>query len=155
MVKPTGGSGQRKTYIAVGYGLEAVIPDITAKEIVSNEIIPGFKSGDNYHALDAATSILISLAKKEFSYEDYKKQTATDYGNWMPFGIFLVIMIFYIIMSFRRSGYTMGSGGRTYYGGGWSNWGGGGFGGGSSGGGFGGGSFGGGSFGGGGAGGSW
>jgi len=51
---------ERKVYIATGYGLEGAIPDITAKEIVDNEIIPNFKGGDadNYyrgfnHAADA------------------------------------------------------------------------------------------------------
>src|ERR1700760_1879054 len=32
-------------YIAIGYGLEGAIPDVTAKEIVDNEIIPHFKEG--------------------------------------------------------------------------------------------------------------
>src|ERR1039457_3726749 len=36
MVKPTGKAGQRTAYIAVGYGLEGIIPDITAKEILNN-----------------------------------------------------------------------------------------------------------------------
>lgn len=151
MIKPTGGAGQRDAYIAVGYGLEGAIPDITAKQIVANELIPQFKNGNFYDGLNDATDVIISLAKKEYNYQDYpgKKQ------NWFPFliGVSILILIFYFV--FRNSkGYTMSSGGRTYYGGGWSSWGGGGWGGGSSGGGgFGG--FGGGGFGGGGAGGKW
>jgi uncharacterized protein len=153
MVKPTGGAGRRDVYIAVGYGLEGIIPDITARQIVDNEILPRFKNGDFYNALDASTDVLISLARKEFSYKDYQKQGT---HGWIPFGIFIVIFLFYIIASFRRrGGYTMSRRGRTYYGGGWGG-GFGGFGGGSSGGGsFGGGSFGGGGFGGGGSGGKW
>ncbi len=149
MIKPTGGSGHRDAYITAGYGLEGVIPDIAAKRIVESEIIPYFKTGQNFRALDGAADVLISLAKKEFSYQDYQK--TDEQGNWMPFGIFLIILIFYIYISFRRRSSTITSGGRTYYGGGW----GGGFGGGGSWGGGGGGSFGGGGFGGGGAGGSW
>ncbi|MBI3501551.1 MAG: TPM domain-containing protein [Bacteroidetes bacterium] len=151
MIKPTGGAGQRDAYIAVGYGLEGAIPDITSKQIVDNEILPEFKSGNFYDGLNSATDVLISLAKKEYSYKDYggKKE------NWFPFlfGILFFILLFYFV--FRNSrGYTMtSSGGRTYYGGGWSSWGGGGFGGGGGSGGFGG--FGGGGFGGGGAGGKW
>jgi len=40
LIKPTGGQGQRKARISVGYGLEGVIPDATARKIVDNEMIP-------------------------------------------------------------------------------------------------------------------
>jgi uncharacterized protein len=152
MIKPTGGSGRRAAYIAVGYGLEGVIPDITANQILDNEILPRFKNGDFYNALDASTNILIALAKKEFSYNDYQKGSGK---NWSPFIIFIILFVGFVFLnSRRRRGYTMSGRGRSYYGGGWGG-GFGGFGGGSSGGGFGGGSFGGGGFGGGGAGGKW
>src|SRR6266498_3653395 len=45
VIKPTGGEGQRDAYIAVGTGLEGVIPDITAKHIVENEITGPFQNG--------------------------------------------------------------------------------------------------------------
>jgi uncharacterized protein len=152
MVKPTGGSGQRAAYIAPGYGLEGIIPDITAKQIVDNEMIPQFKNANNYGALDAATTVLMGLAKKEFSSDEYGKQNSSSHIPW----IYIIFILLFIVIRFilpRTSGRTVG--GRTYYGGMWGGGlGGGGFGGGSSGGGgFGG--FGGGSFGGGGAGGSW
>ena len=158
MIKPTGGSGQRDAYIAPGYGLEGVIPDAIAKRIVENELIQQFKSGNYYAGLNAATDVLISLAKKEFSYKDYQGNGIPD---WTPFMVFIVVLTFFIIVSFRKRTYTLGSGGRRYYGGGWMSgwgsggWSGGNFGGGSSGGGGGFGGFGGGSFGGGGAGGKW
>ncbi|MBI4930878.1 MAG: TPM domain-containing protein [Bacteroidetes bacterium] len=150
MIKPTGGSGQRDAYIASGYGLEGVVPDATAKRIVENEIIPQFKNGNFYNGLDAATDVLISLAKKEFNYQDYQKNNQQSLP-WFFIGVFILILLFVFVFKNSR-GHTITSGGRTYYGGGWGSFGGGGFGGGSSGG-FGG--FGGGSFGGGGAGGSW
>lgn len=149
MVKPTGGAGKRAAYIAVGYGLEGAIPDVTANRILDNELLPRFKNGDFYNGLDAATSVLISLAQKEFSYTDYQKEGK----NWSPFLIFIIIFIFIIFNSFRKRGYTVDRGGRRFYnrgffGGMGGLGGGGGFGGGGS-------SFGGGGFGGGGAGGSW
>lgn len=151
MIKPTGGAGQRDAYIAVGYGLEGIIPDITANQILDNEIIPRFKQGNNYEALDAATDVLMSLAHRDFSYKDYQK--GNNAGPWFPFIVFAIVFLFFVIMSFRRRSYTMTSRGRTYYGGGWFGGGGGSWGGGGGGGGFGG--FGGGGFGGGGAGGKW
>lgn len=149
LVKPTGGAGKRDIFIAIGYGLEGIIPDITAKQIVEKEIIPNFKRGDNYKALDAATNVLMSLAKGEFNSKEYAKKTD---NKPLSFIIIIIMMIVFFFISRKKGnrGYTIGHGG-TY-------WGGGGYGGGSSGGGFGGGGFGGfggGGFGGGGAGGKW
>jgi uncharacterized protein len=94
----------------------------------------------------------MSLAKKEFSSDEYGKQNGSGNFPWL----IIVFVFIFIMMTFfrsRKSGYTVGRGRTTYYGGMWR----GGFGGGGSsgggGGGFGG--FGGGGFGGGGAGGNW
>src|SRR5580704_8363238 len=40
-----------KVTISTGYGLEGAIPDITAKSIIDNSIVPNFKGGgdDNYY----------------------------------------------------------------------------------------------------------
>lgn len=148
LVKPTGGAGQRDVFIAIGYGLEGVIPDITAKQVVEKEIIPNFKKGDNYKALDDATNVLMALAKGEFNSDEYAKKS-----NAIPFPFILIFIIIMVLFSiFRRRShrsYTIGRGGAH-----WGGWSGGGYSGGSSGGGgFGG--FGGGGFGGGGAGGKW
>jgi uncharacterized protein len=58
---------QKKTFIATGYGLEGVIPDITAKRIVENEILPEFRNGNYYQGLDQATNVLMQLAAGEFA----------------------------------------------------------------------------------------
>ena len=158
MIKPTGGKGQRHTFIAPGYGLEAVIPDATAKRIVEVEMIPQFKNGKFYSGIDKATSILMQLSSKEFSAKQYH-QKAKSRKPIFPFIFVILIVIFLFISKVQRARrYSMGhdvsfwtamwllsnSGHRR--GGGWGNFnsGGGSFGG-----------FGGGSFGGGGAGGSW
>lgn len=152
MVKPTGGSGGRDAFIGTGYGLEGAIPDITCQKIVDNELIPNLQTGQNYKALDAATTVLMALAKGEYNSKDYSKRVGGGGGgNWR---IIIVIIVVILILSrfFRKSGYTTYSGRGRHYGGGWGGgWGS--FGGGSSGGGWGG--FGGGSGGGGGAGGKW
>ncbi len=154
LVKPSGGQGERKVFIAVGYGLEGVIPDITANHIVEEEIMPHFKNKDFYGGLNAATDVLMSLAKGEYNFKDYQKKKSS--GSNLPFIIFIIIFIILAIIPRRGGGggYTLGRAGMFYGAGAFL---GGGFGGGGSSsgesGGFGG--FGGGSFGGGGAGGSW
>jgi uncharacterized protein len=138
-----------------------------ASDIINNQILPSFRTGDYYGGLDKATSTLMQLARGEFPADLYKKHQ--DTGAIAPFVVFI---IFFIILMFMRSGggknqRHIGNKGlplwllfsmmnsRNSHNGSWGGFsGGGGFGGGSGGGGgFGG--FGGGSFGGGGAGGSW
>jgi uncharacterized protein len=165
LVKPKYRNEDGKARISVAYGLEGVIPDAIAKRIVDNEMVPYFKAEDYFTGIDKATNTLISLAKGEFTADQYKKNTK---GN--PFGMLVPIIIIIIIIIFMRGNsgnhYSTGSKGSSIWtalflasmlgnrggGGSWGDFrsGGGSFGGG---GGFGG--FGGGSFGGGGAGGSW
>jgi uncharacterized protein len=52
----------RKVFIAPGYGLEGAIPDITAKQIVDNIILPNFKGSDFYGGIDQGTDAIISAA---------------------------------------------------------------------------------------------
>lgn len=166
LIKPTGNAGQKKVFISIGYGLEAIIPDITAKRIVEAEMIPYFKENRFYEGVDKATSVLMSLAKKEFSAGDYEKKL--NKKNLIELFVFLAIIlgvfIAVIVFSIRSKAKLLSSGKDVSF---WTllwlmstmnsgsghkgSWGGFSGGGGSSG--FGG--FGGGSFGGGGAGGSW
>lgn len=157
LIKPSGQVGQRKVFIAVGYGLEGAIPDAVAKRIVEERMIPRFRENDYVGGVDAALDVLIPLAAGEISYRDLNQENGPSWLSvlfWFG-GIVLLSLLF-------NSRHNGGSGRGTYSGRGhsagpfiWL----GGFGGGSFGGGFGGGGFsggfGGGSFGGGGAGGSW
>ncbi len=168
LVKPKlSTSDKGRTFIAVGYGLEAAIPDATAKRIVEKEMVPEFRTENYYKGLNKATTILMKLASGEISHREYNKQSSN--GGLFALLPFIVIIIVIILMRSNRAKYdTIGSHGSgslwtaLWLGsmlgsgrsgsGSWGNFtgGGSGFGGG---GGFGG--FGGGSFGGGGAGGSW
>ena len=149
LIKPTGGKGQRKVHIAVGYGLEGAIPDATANQISDNELGPGLASGNYYEAIDKTVDVLMALAKGEYNSDAYAKKSKK-----FPKQIIIPIILIILFIIFRSSrggrgggGMSMGTGfllGSMFSGGG---------GGGGSSGGFGG--FGGGGFGGGGSGGSW
>lgn len=152
----------RKLNIATGYGVEGALPDITAKHIIDDVIVPNFKGNDYYRGIDEGTDAIIKAVKGEYK----TPRKAKSSGKGTPVIVFIVIIIILILMSGRgggkggyvsRRGYRniigpmilsdlLGGGGRG--GGGWG-------GGGSSGGGGGFGGFGGGGFGGGGASGSW
>ena len=147
LIKPTGGQGERKTFIATGKGLEAVIPDFTCLEIVNNELLPNFKRGDFYAGVNDATDVLMSLAVEEFNFSQYSnnKSNGGELPIWAGLLFFLIFISIGFIGKFNRGGgtYYSGSGFSSRSG----SFGGSSFGGRSS--------FGGGSFGGGGAGGSW
>jgi uncharacterized protein len=154
---------KRKVWIATGYGLEGAIPDITAKQIIENDILPNFKANDLYRGLDNGTNELMAAAAGEYKAPaGYSKRGKGGGGGGSILGAIVIFIIIMIVLSninrrggggmMSRRGYRRwdnsvppiffpGSGRSS--GGGWSG-GGGGFGG-----------FGGGSFGGGGAGGSW
>jgi uncharacterized protein len=169
MIKPTGGSGQRHSFIAIGYGLEGVIPDAIANRIVDNEMLPEFKAGNYYQGVDNAVNTLMSLSRGEFTADQYKQKTEPSFASFFIIIILIVLFIFIIPGSQARkysqtnnvsfwlamwmimsAGRNSGSGSFGHFSGGSGGFGGGsGFGGGGFGG------FGGGSFGGGGAGGSW
>ena len=152
--------GNRDAYIATGYGLEGAIPDITAKHIVDDLLIPDFQEGNYYSGLNNSVDAIIKAAAGEYTApEGYRSNKPLP----RPFKLIIAMIIFIIIVSVMSKGGRGGGGyasrrgwlGPTIFGGGLGSggWGGGGWSGGGGGGGFGG--FGGGSFGGGGAGGKW
>jgi uncharacterized protein len=159
LISTGGGDGNRDAYIATGYGLEGAIPDVTAKHILENELIPDFKEGNYYSGLNKTVDAIIKAAAGEYKApEGYGKRKGLSPGK-----IFLLIIIIWIILGIfgrgggKGGGYASRRGYRGFWGptlgGGLGGFGGGGWSGGGGGGGFGG--FGGGSFGGGGAGGKW
>ncbi len=157
-------TGNRKVYIATGYGFEEKVPDAIAKRIVNQLIIPNFKLGQYYQGLNMATDEIIARMSGQFEGD----QSQSEEGFPIEFlfiGLLFLFILLYIIRknngggnSFKnrnRGGFGSGglpwiisSGGGSSWGGGGSDWGSG-----DSGGGFGG--FGGGDFGGGGAGGDY
>ena len=140
LVKPTGGSGERKLFISVGYGLEGAITDIQTKHIRENDIVPYFKEQQFYQGLEAGCQSLMLAAKGEYNVKTRSKGSGLkDWISNHPI-IFLIIIIILVLSLIKNSGGHGGRGGMTYFGGG-SSFGGfsGGGGGGSSFGGFGGG----------------
>jgi uncharacterized protein len=152
--------GDRKMFIATGYGVEGALPDAVANRIVERVVTPAFRDGQFYAGIDRGTDAIIQATDGEYDASQESRAASSDDGVPMALIFTILILIYFVGRSFFRSG--GGKHGRTsrrrhgdmpvvIWGGGGGGHGGGGFSGG--GGGFGG--FGGGSFGGGGAGGSW
>ncbi len=138
---------ERKMRIEVGYGLEGVLPDILAGQVINEIMKPAFRKGDYYQGLNQATTAIMKIVAGTYKANQKKSKN----GPGMAFPILLIIAVVLYFLIIRKDGpRSRGPGGRRYrrtYGsngiiflpGGW----GGGFGGGGGSGGFGGGGFGG------------
>ncbi len=98
LVNPGQANQRGNVHISIGYGLEGVIPDITAKRIVDREILPNFREGRFYEGLDQATTVLMQLAAGEFPAEEYDQ---ADEPSVLA-GFFTVLFIFLIIFLLSR-----------------------------------------------------
>jgi uncharacterized protein len=92
LIKPTGAAGQRKVFIATGYGLEGPIPDATCKRIVENEVLPRFRDGRFAEGIEAALDVLMPLAKGEFDHKSYGRKGVP----WAP----MLLMAFIMLLMF-------------------------------------------------------
>jgi len=150
----------RKLRIEVGYGLEGVLPDAEAAQIIAGVIVPRFREQHYAAGLEAATVAVFERIKPGSTPEELRRAVDSSQRrrDSSP-NLYMLILLAFILLTVgglaweasHQRGYTAGRRGWTQSGGGWygGGWGGGGFGGG---GGF---SGGGGSSGGGGASGSW
>lgn len=152
----------RKIRIEVGYGLEGIIPDVVANDIINNNIKPAFRQGNYYGGINAAIDNLSKAAAGEYKVKKHRHKDSNASSVIESIIIFIVILIVVLVAIIRKGGGGNGGYGRRsnmdlllpllFNSGGWGSnsgsssggWGGGGFGG-----------FGGGSSGGGGASGSW
>ena len=150
---------ERKSWIATGYGLEGVLPDITVKQIIDQRMIPYFKGNDFYRGFDNTIDGIEQAAAGEFKADPVAQSRGRGGGISGRTIFFLIIIIVFIVIKLfggggggggyaSRSGFgsslpwfllgsLMGGGGRDSGGGGFGGGGGdfGGFGGGSGGGG--------------------
>jgi uncharacterized protein len=55
----------RELRIEVGYGLEGAIPDIYAKRIIENIIVPNFRQGDFYNGIEEGVGAIMGLIEGE------------------------------------------------------------------------------------------
>jgi uncharacterized protein len=56
---------EREVRIEVGYGLEGAIPDITARRVIEDYIVPRFRTGDFHGGLVAGAGALMKLIEGE------------------------------------------------------------------------------------------
>src|SRR5258708_5911689 len=96
---------EHQARIETGYGMEGVLPDVTAKQIIDDQMIPYFKNDDYYRGFDNAVDAIMQAAAGE-----YKAVPKNKPGQSIPIkGVIIFIIIIIFILS--RFG---GGGGGSY-----------------------------------------
>lgn len=113
LVKPKTAESKGEVFISTGYGLEGVVPDAVANQIVDNEIIPAFKNGTYAAGLNQGVDILMSITRGEFTAEQYSESASNNSsGGSGIFGIIILIIIISMIFGGKsRTGRHQGVGG--------------------------------------------
>ncbi len=97
----------RELRIEVGYGLEGAIPDIYAKRIIENIIVPNFRQGNFYEGIKEGCDAIISLIKKEelpAVTSDYSSSSTSEAeNNFYTFGFIILIIIGFVIKGLVKS----------------------------------------------------
>lgn len=94
LVKPKTSGSNGEVAIAVGYGLEGAIPDVYAKRIIENEMIPHFRENDYFAGTASACTVLMQLASGEIS-----EVRERDGENGIPAGVITLLFLFFIIFT--------------------------------------------------------
>lgn len=103
LIKPKTQDSNGEVFIAVGYGLEGVVPDITAGRICDQEMLPSFRTGDYYTGTDRAVNVLMQLTEGEFTAEQYGRQGAPQ-GMTTGAIVFIVLVALFLLFGRNRGG---------------------------------------------------
>jgi len=105
LIKPKTADENGQVAISTGYGVEHLVTDALSKRIIDNEMIPGFKTGNFYQAIDKATTTLIQLTRGEYTADQYMARTQKKSKKGFPVVVLIVIIILVIsVISTRGNG---------------------------------------------------
>src|SRR5262249_54862126 len=110
--------------IVTGYGLEGALPDALCKQIIEDEIVPRFRSGDFDGGLTAGVHALMAAARGEYRGTGRTRTAARApvLHNSVILGLTLFILFLSVARARARRSILLGRGGRrSIWGGGpWS-----------------------------------
>ena len=89
----------RKLFIAVGQGLQGVLTDALASQIIRNQIRPYFRNEQYAQGIDNGLDYIIAATKGEFAA---KAEEENDFGDFVPF-IMLALFILIVVMAEMNS----------------------------------------------------
>jgi uncharacterized protein len=83
---------ERKIRIEVGTGLQGVLPDITAGQIIRNVIAPGLRAGNPDQGISAGLGAIIDATKGEFKATAADKKVAKK-KKGSGYGLFIILLL--------------------------------------------------------------
>lgn len=83
---------ERKIRIEVGTGLQGVLPDITAGQIIRNVIAPALRSGNPDQGISAGLGAIIDATKGEFKATPADKKAAKK-KKGSGYGLFIILLL--------------------------------------------------------------
>ena len=88
-----------EVFIATGYGLEGVLPDVTCRRIAEKYMKPHFREEEYYEGLEAGLDIILPVAAKEYSFEELQKeQDAAEMKVLLGFLKSMGIVVFSLLL---------------------------------------------------------
>lgn len=106
LIKPKTAGSKGEVFISVGYGLEGVVPDITAGRIIDREMLPAFREGKIYEGINNAITVLMQLTQGEFTADQYnhRNDNTSLVTGVVVFLLFWIVLLLYVRSSRRRGG---------------------------------------------------
>ncbi len=95
----------RKMFIQVGYGLEGVLPDVTAFDITERHIKPRFRTNDYEGGLATGIDLMLKAVRGEYKGTGKTvAESGTEKAGSLPCVFLFVIFIILLIMVGSRRG---------------------------------------------------
>jgi len=84
----------RTVRLEVGYGLEGAIPDVIAKRVIEEQIVPRFRQGDYFGGIRTGTATVMKLIEGEKLPEPAggSAQQPGDHLQWLIWVLFALVM---------------------------------------------------------------
>ena len=95
--------------INTGYGVEHVLTDFTSRQIIEEDILPEFKTGDFYKGLDQGTDKIFQVLQGEYTAKEKPKEEKKK--NFLFLLIIVLVIIFLISRNKHKNGGNMVSAG--------------------------------------------
>ena len=96
LVKPKlSDTDKGRAFIAPGYGLEGVLPDITCSHIVNNEMIPYFRQNNYQAGIVAAAIAVMKACEGEYEGDPLDEDEEGSFG----LGMFIMILLLFYLVS--------------------------------------------------------
>ena len=92
---------ERQMYIATGYGVEHLLTDVLAKELIETVLKPNFKRGDFYNGIQTAIEAIKQILKGTYTA---KKRPQKKSGSSIFLLIALVVFLFVYLRNRNKGG---------------------------------------------------